>query len=277
MKTFLKRLSCDVPMMTVHTLDFILANLPTVADVQAAESSFHKSVRAYVAPKIEQLGDVAIVPVQGTLAFNPDPFEMLWDGVEDSRNIVSMLNQCASDPKISGVLLRMDTPGGMLLGGPEISDAVDYNRALGKPVVTHVGGLGCSLGYMIAARSNEIVANRSAIVGSIGVISSVTDYSAMLEKLGVKFQYFTNDEAKFKGSGALGSQLTEDQKNNIQASVNSAFQIFKTAVTTTRPQVKAETMQGQTFRGDEAKKAGLVDRIGDESFALSVLRSYMKK
>lgn len=277
MKTFLKRLSSDTPLMMVQTLNFIVANVPSVVDVQAAETPYHKSLRAYVAPKAEQQGDVAIVPVQGTLAYNPDPWEMLFDGVEDSRNVVNLLATAAADPKTKGVLLRMDTPGGMMTGGPEIADAVDYLRALGKPVVTHIGGMGASLGYMIAARSNEIVANRSAIVGSIGVISSVTDYSAMLEKLGIKFEYFTNDEAKFKGAGAIGSKLTDDQRTQIQASVNSAFTLFKSAVVSNRPQVKAEAMQGQTFRGQEAKAVGLIDRIGDEGYALGVLRGYMNE
>jgi protease-4 len=277
MKTFLKRLACDVPMMSVQNLDFILSNIPTTADIQCAEHPYFKNMRQSVAPKIEQQGDVAIVPVQGTLAYNPDPLEMIYDGVEDSRIITSLLSQAAADPKTKGVLLRMDTPGGMLLGGPEMADGVDYCRALGKPVVTHVGGLGCSLGYMVAARSNSIVANRSAIVGSIGVISSVTDYSAMLEKLGIKFEYFTNDEAIFKSAGAIGSKLTDDQRAQIKAGVNSAFDLFKSMVSSNRPQVKAETMRGQTLRGSEAKNAGLVDAIGDENYALSVLRSLMPK
>ena len=276
MKTFLKRLSCDVPLMTVQTLQFIISHMPTALDIQAAESPYHKAVRAYVAPKAEQLGDVTVVPVQGTLAYNPDAFEMLYDGVEDSRNVVGMLQQCAADPKTKGVLLRMDTPGGMLLGGPEIADGVDQCRAMGKPVVTHIGGLGCSLGYMVAARSNEIVSSRSAISGSIGVISSVTDYSGMLEKMGVKFEYFTNAEAKFKGAGAVGTSLSDDQRKQIQAIVDSAFLLFKDSVLSARPQVKAEAMQGQTYRGKEAKAVGLVDCIGDENFALGVLRSHMR-
>jgi len=277
MKTFVKRLSCDVPMMSVHALDFILSHVPTASDIQCAEHPAFTKLKNDLRPSMQVFGDVAIVPVQGTLAYNPDPWEMLYDGVEDSRNVLAMLQQAAANPQVKGVLIRMDTPGGMLLGGPEMADAVDNLRAMEKPVVTHVGGMGASLGYLIASRSDEIVANRSAIVGSIGVISSVTDYSDYLAKLGIKFEYFTNDEATFKGAGAVGSKLTDDQRANIKASVNSAFQLFKTSVNERRPQVSADTMRGQTFRGSEAKKVGLVDRIGDENFALSVLRSHMKK
>lgn len=276
MKTFLKRLHSDIPLMTVQNLDFILATVPTAFDIQAAESPFVKSLRSYLAPKVEMKNGIAIVPVQGTLAYNPDPWEMLLDGVEDSRNVTAMIHEAAANPDASGILLRMDTPGGMLLGGPEIADAVASARQQ-KPVVAHIGGLGASLGYMVASQAHEIVANRSAIVGSIGVIASVTDYTEMLKNLGIKFEYFTNADAKYKGAGAIGKSLTDDQRAQLQSEVESAFRLFKSSVLSARPQVKPEAMQGQTYRGSEAKTVGLVDRIGDENFAIGLLRSRMSK
>jgi len=269
MKSFLRRLNSDIPLLNLSTLEFLISSH---TDVQAAEHPFFQRIRADLAPKIEMKNGIAIVPVQGTLAYNPDAWEMLYDGVEDSRNVMTMIQHAAANPDVSGILLRMDTPGGMMLGGPEIADAVSAARA-SKPVVAHAGGLCCSLGYMIASQANEIVSNRSAIVGSIGVISSVTDYSKLLENLGIKFEYFTNKEAKFKGAGAIGTSLTDDQRSQLQSQVDSAFGVFKTVVLSARPQVKLEAMQGQTFRGSEAKTLGLVDRIGDESFATGVLRS----
>lgn len=147
--------------------------------------------------------------------------------------------------------------------------------AQGRPVIA-AGGMCCSLGYMVAARATEVVANRSAIVGSIGVIASVTDYTEYLGRLGIRMEYFTNESAKYKAAGAIGTSLTDDQRQNIKAGIESAFLLFKTTVTGKRPGVKEDAMQGQTFRGTEAKAAGLVDRIGDESFALSVLRNKIK-
>lgn len=275
MTTFAKRLAIDVPLLNANHLSFIVARTATPDDIQAAENPYFKAVRAYCEPKVEHVKNIAIVPVQGVIAYNPDPWEMLYDGVEDSRNIVKMLNDVSQDEQVQGVLLRVDTPGGMMLGGPEIADAVASLRSR-KPVVAHIGGLGASLGYMIASQASEVIASRSAIVGSIGVIASVTDYTALLEKLGVKFEYFTNKEAKYKGAGAIGNPLTDEQRENIQSSVDSSFKIFKNAVLSMRPDVPDSAMQGQTFRGDEAKKQKLVDRIGGETFALSVLKSMMK-
>src|ERR1700677_1986605 len=226
MNTFLKRLTDDIPLLTAERLGFMLNATRSHDQIQMAEHPVLKKLKADVAPKAEMRDDVAIVPVQGTLAYNPDVMEMLFYGVEDSRNVLGLINAAANDPDVKGILLRMDTPGGMLMGGPEIADAVANARRT-KPVVAHIGGMGAALGYMIASPANQVIANRSSIVGSIGVIASITDYTDLLTQMGIKFEYFTNQEGKYKAAGALGKPLTDDQRENIQQSVDSAFQMFK--------------------------------------------------
>lgn len=245
-------------------------------DDRAAEHPYFKQVRAALRPQMQLVGDVAVMPIQGTLAYNPDPFEMLYAGVEDSRTVRDMIDAAATNPDVRGGLILMDTPGGMMLGGPEMGDAVAAMVRAGKPVVTHIGGLGASLGYMIASQSSKIVASRSAMVGSIGVISSVTDWTKHLENLGVKIEYFTNKEAKFKAAGAVGTSLNDEQRSHIQSRVNSAFTVFKQMVLSARPQVKSEAMQGQVFRGDEARSVGLVDGVGSDQAAMQVLQRLMQ-
>jgi signal peptide peptidase SppA len=274
MNTFIRRLAADIPLLMDSALAFLVGRIPGVDEVELAEHPAFKRVRESMTPKIEMNGHVAVVPITGPLAYNPDPFEMIFDGVEDSRSVLRMVNDVTNDSGVKGVLLRMDTPGGMMLGGPEMADAVAACKRK-KPIMAHIGGLGASLGYMIASQANEIIANKSAIVGSIGVIASVTDYTALLSRLGIKFEVFTNREAKYKGAGSLGTSLTADQRDNIQQTVESAFGVFKSTVLSARPWVKTETMQGQTFRGTEAKTVGLVDRIGDENFAMGCLRKRM--
>ncbi|MDB6024017.1 MAG: signal peptide peptidase [Verrucomicrobiales bacterium] len=276
MKIFGKRLSIDIPLLTSSAVSYMASAEVSAIDVQAAEHPYFQTLRKQCEPKMEVRGDMAFIPVQGALAYNPDPWEMLYGGMEDSRAVLKMFQDAYGNSEVKGVLVKMDTPGGMMIGGPEISDMVKACREAGKPVVTHIGGLGASLGYMIAAPSTRIVSNRSAISGSIGVIASLADYSGYLEKLGIKFEVFTNKEAIYKGAGALGTTLSDPQREQIQASIESAFAMFKSTVLQSRPGVKPEAMQGQTFRGEEAKKVGLVDAIGDENYAVQLLRSNMR-
>ncbi len=271
MNPFLKRFATDIPLMSAEYFAALMAFDLTVDDLRLAEHPALAKFKRDLAPRCIMRGDVAICPVQGALAHRPDAMEMAFDGVEDSENVVQMLHGAAVNPNVKGVLLRMDTPGGMLLGGPEIADKVAEIRQ-SKPVVCHVGGMGASLGYMIASQCDEIVANRSSITGSVGVIASIPDYTGYLAKMGIRVDTFKNADAKFKGAGALGTSLSDDQRANIQSQIESAFAMFKGMVLRARPWVKSDAMQGQTFRGEEAKDIGLVDRLGDENFALDVLR-----
>lgn len=273
---FLMRQCEDVPLMTFERFE-LMSGRDVEKDVFAAEHPVWSQIRDSLKPKVQLFGDVAVVPVQGPLAYNPSVPEMLWYGMEDSRSVLSALDAVDSNPEVRGVLVRMDTPGGMMLGGPEIGDAIAAMVQRGKPVVTHIGGLGASLGYMIASQSTEIVASRSAMVGSIGVISSVTDWTKYLADKGIKIEVFTNKEATFKAAGAVGTSLTEAQRGHIQGRVDSAFAMFRDMVTSKRPQVKAETMQGQVLRGEEARSAGLVDAVGTERTALVALRKHIAK
>lgn len=274
MNTFLRRLAEDIPLMNCSSLAWMVNATFDEKDVKLAEHPALKQMRGNLAPKVEYRKDIAVVPIRGALAYAPDAFEMMFSGVEDSRNVLAMIEEArASDAK--GVLLAMDTPGGMMLGGPEMADAVAA-CSKEKPVVAHAGGLCASLGYMIASQATEIVASKSALVGSIGVISSVVDYSAALAQMGIRFDYFTNKDAKYKATGQPGTSLTADQRENLQAGVESAFNVFRSTVLEKRPQVLPSAMQGQTFRGADAKSNGLVDRVGDENFAIGVLRSHMR-
>lgn len=271
---FSKRLAVDVPFMDASHLAFMLARERTDR-VNMAEPELFKKIRGQLEPKVERVKNMAIVPITGTLAYAPDLMELIYDGVEDSRAVLKMLEEVSNDESIEGCLLRCDSPGGMMLGGVELADAVAMMKAK-KPVVAHIGGLGASLCYMIASQAHEVIASRSAIVGSIGVIASVTDYTKLLDSMGIKFEYFTNKEAKFKAAGAVGTSLSDAQREQLQASVDDAFALFKGMVLSARPGVNLDAMQGQTFRDSKARDMGLVDRIGSESFALSVLKSKMK-
>ena len=260
-------------MMTSERFNWLLSG----GDERAAEHPYLRQLRANMKPQMQLVGDVAVMPIQGTLAYNPDVAEMLYHGFEDSRAVLQMIDAAAVNPDVRGALVLMDTPGGMMLGGPEIGDAVAAMVRAGKPVVTHIGGLGASLGYMIASQSSKIIANKSAMVGSIGVISSVADYTKYLEASGIKIEVFTNKEAKFKAAGAMGTSLSDEQRSHIQARSDSAFTVFKEMVMSKRPQVKAEAMQGQVFRGEEARKVGLVDGTGSDQAAMQVLKQLMKR
>lgn len=267
-----RRLSLDTPLIAGEALAVMLSQSRGPV---AAEWKGVAEARAMLQPKVERVGDLAIVPINGILARNPDPYEMAFYGVEDMNGIEAMLREVTSDPNISGVLLAIDSPGGFVNGTPELGDLV-ARLAKVKPTVAFTAGMMCSAAYWLGSQANEIVASRSSIVGSIGVYSALYDVAAWYAEMGVKVEVFTNKEATFKAAGLPGTSLSEDQRAYFSDRVQRDFKDFSKAILAARPGVPADAMRGQTFNGSEAKANSLVDRVGDLGFALSVLRQKMK-
>ena len=271
---FFQRLINDVALIEFGELE---AMVSTVRQIQAAEHPILKQLKDKVKPSMTVNRDgTAIVPVEGALAHKPDFFEMAFMGIEDSRNVLEMLSAAASNPDVAGVLLDVDSPGGMVLGGVEIADAVRSLNAK-KPVVAWSGGLAASLAYLIASQASQVVTTRSSLSGSVGVKTAHVDYTQMLERMGIKIEVFTNKEGTLKAAGDMGTALTDAQRADIQDRVQKVFGEMKKQITSARPGIAEEAMKGQVLYGSEAKKVGLVDRLGDRDFALSVLRQEMRK
>lgn len=256
--------------------DGVFASLLARGDLdetQLAEHPFMAQMRNKLKPQMTLREDgIAVIPIHGLLARKPDVFE-LFDGMEDSVAVLEMVQAAAVNPAVKGALFDVDSPGGFMQGGPEIADVI---RSFGKPTGSFVGGIGASLAYWIASQASFVVASISASVGSIGGYSVHVDQSRMLESRGIKIAVIKNKEADFKAAGVMGTQLSELQLENIQQSVQEAFQQFRSAVKSARPQIKDDAMRGQTFSGASAKSAGLIDAVGSMAFALSLLKRQMR-
>ncbi|TGT80538.1 S49 family peptidase, partial [Mesorhizobium sp. M5C.F.Ca.ET.164.01.1.1] len=99
--------------------------------------------------------------------------------------LIKRLETIRESPRVKGVILSIDSPGGTTVGGESIFEEV-RKLAGDKPVVAEVGTLAASAGYMIASAADHIVARKSSIVGSIGVLIQYPDVSGLMDKLGIK-------------------------------------------------------------------------------------------
>jgi ClpP class serine protease len=170
-----------------------------------------------------------------------------------------------------GILICIDSPGGMVTGTPELADYIS-NVALEIPVYIFCDGQLCSAAYWIAAGASKIISTDSAEVGSIGVFYPWVDSSGAWDKAGLKSDIITNEAGIFKAAG-VGPSLTDDQRANIQAKVERIFGLFKGFLTSMRALngavVPDDACQGQTFLGADAMASGLIDQIAsceDEAY-----------
>ena len=93
--------------------------------------------------------------------------------INEDEKLMALIKDAGEADAVKGVILAIDSPGGSTVGGEALYEAV---RALAakKPVTAQVGTLAASAGYMIAAATDHIVARKTSIVGSIGVLVPIS-------------------------------------------------------------------------------------------------------
>jgi len=240
----------------------------------AAEPESWGKVRQALAPKATVQDGVGVLEISGVLAYRPDIGSMFFDGFEDSAEVLAAFRRLEADPEAKAIVLNVNSPGGFSVGGAEIADAVHKSA---KPTVAWVGGMMCSLAYWIGSQAKAVVATRSAMVGSIGAYVSVVDYHRMLANAGVEVKVFRNKEGTFKAAGMPGAAITDEHAAEFTRQAQRSFDVFRSDVLRARDGIPAEAMQGQVFDGAEAKRAGLVDALGELAYAKAVARRFSRQ
>jgi len=187
--------------------------------------------------------------------------------IMEDRPLLKMLAQIKDDPNVKGVVLSMNSPGGTTAGGEAIYEAV-REISKEKPVVTSVKTLAASAGYMIASASDHIVARRSSIVGSIGVIFQYPQASKLLDKLGVSVEEIKSSPLKAEPSPF--HVPPPEAEAVIQRLIDDSYNWFVDLVAERRPLSRAEVLtlaDGSIYSGDRGLKNKLVDALGGEDVA----------
>jgi protease-4 len=206
---------------------------------------------------------IAVIPMDGTIAgtgvapsvITPDAFLKLLQRAEDDSNV-------------RAIVLRVNSPGGTVAASEEIAT---YVKQASKPVVVSVGDIDASGAYMVSSQADSIVANPGSAVGSIGVIMEIPNASGLLDKLGVQFKVIT--AGKYKDAGSPYRALTPEETALLQGQVDQVYGQFIDIVAEGRDMPRADVEKlatGWAWNGVEAKKLGLVDKIGTYQDALKV-------
>ncbi len=234
-----------------------------------AEPDSWRKARQTLAPRASVENGIGLLEVSGVLAYKPDLGQMFFDGFEDSSEVLAAFRRLEADPEAKAIVLNVNSPGGFSVGGAEIADAVFKSS---KPTVAWVGGMMCSLAYWIGSQAGAVISARSAMVGSIGAYVSVVDFHRMLANAGIEVKVFRNKEGTFKAAGMPGAPITNDHAAEFTRQAQRSFDVFRADVLRARDGVPEDAMQGQVFDGQQAKRQGLVDALGDLEYARAVAR-----
>jgi len=190
--------------------------------------------------------------------------------ISDTTELIRDIDALGERKDIKAVVLRIDSPGGAVAPSQELYSAIKrLDRK--KPVVASLGSVAASGGYYAAAASRKIVANPGSITGSIGVIVQFVSAEELLKKLGLKG--YVIKSGKFKDSGSPLRKMNLEEKAVLQSLVNDVNSQFINAVAEGRGKTAREVRKladGRIFTGSQAKKLGLVDKLGDLTSAITL-------
>lgn len=173
----------------------------------------------------------------------------------------------AEDSSAKALLLRIDSPGGTVVGGEALFRQI-RGVAARKPVVAVLGEVAASGGYMVALGADQIVAREGTITGSIGVIMQTTDMTGLLAKLGIEAEAIKSSPLKAVPSPL--EKLTDEGRAATRRLVEDMYDMFVGMVADRRglPRPRAvELADGRVYTGRQARAAGLVDQLGGEAEA----------
>lgn len=200
---------------------------------------------------------VAIVEVEGVIL--------------DADDVVRQLKEHLENSTVKAVVVRINSPGGVVAPTQEIYDAVSRFKAEGKPVVASLGSVAASGGYYIAAAAERIVASPGTLTGSIGVIMQLTNLEGLLKKVGLRYEVIKS--GKYKDIGSFARSMTEQERQILQTLMDDVHGQFVDAVASGRKLDRKAVLalaDGQIFSGRQAKELSLVDELGGREEAIEL-------
>ena len=128
---------------------------------------------------------IALIELSGMMASN-------WISNVGSRRssidldeVREQLVMAARDPAVRAVLLHINSPGGEVTTADVLfHELKQFRQRSGKPIVVSIGAIGASGGYYAALAGDEIWANPTSVVGSIGVVMVRFNAEGLLEIIG---------------------------------------------------------------------------------------------
>ncbi|MBM3521773.1 MAG: signal peptide peptidase SppA [Alphaproteobacteria bacterium] len=186
------------------------------------------------------------------------------------------IDEVARDPKAKALIVRIDSPGGTVVGGESLYRQL-RRVSEHKPVVAVLGQTAASGGYMTALGADWIVAREGTITGSIGVVMQTADVTGLLEKLGVAMEQIKSSPLKAVPNPL--EPLTDEGRRAVRSLIDDAYDMFVGMVAERRKLERAAALKvadGRVFTGRQARELGLVDQLGGEDAARGWLESERK-
>ena len=178
--------------------------------------------------------------------------------VDMLREEISAILTTAS--KKDEVVLKLESGGGMVHGYGLAASQLKRIRDKDIPLTVCVDKIAASGGYMMACVANQIVSAPFAIIGSIGVLAQIPNFSKVLKDKNIDFEQFKAGE--YKRTVTFFGETTDEDREKMQSEIEQTHFLFKDFVKQQRPSLDIEKVAtGEHWFGTEALELGLIDKL----------------
>lgn len=179
-----------------------------------------------------------------------------------SENLAKGLADAYGNTGLKAIILRINSPGGSPVQADYMYNTIQYYRKKHPEIKVYAVcvDLCASAAYYVAAAAEEIYANPSSLVGSIGVLYNGFGFVDTMQKLGITRRLQTSGVNK----GFLDpfSAVTPEQQQRLQAMLDDIHEVFIDKVKEGRGdrlKIDELTFSGLFWTGIKAKERGLID------------------
>lgn len=190
--------------------------------------------------------------------------------IYSSENTVRELDKFQQRADVKAIVLRINSPGGVVGPTQEIFEKVKQVK-IEKPVVASLDAVAASGGYYIAVAGDSVLGNGGSIVGSIGVIMQYPVAEQLLDKVGISVE--TLKSGDFKDIGSYSRQPTPEDRASLQSVIDNLYSQFVDAVAKERGLQRDTVLSladGRIYTGNQASELGLIDGLGTMEDAIAM-------
>jgi signal peptide peptidase SppA len=209
---------------------------------------------------LSMVGPVAVVEVLGPIFSSMSRDEARWYGCTSMEALTATIRRAATDTAVRGGVLCLDCPGGSVPGSEELLAAIAEFKAL-KPLCALAANMACSLAAFAGAACGEFVAAQNAIVGSVGGIIDVTDWSRSFAAAGVESVALTDQP--LKALGIPGQAVTPEMRANLLQLIRDQVAPYMRAFAAARGMTPedVQALEGGVYAAPRAVQMKLIDRV----------------
>ena len=216
---------------------------------------------------------VAIIVAQGEISDQEAPA-----GRIGGLSTAKLIRKVGEDTAARAIVLRVNSPGGSVLGSELVRHELALTRATGKPVVVSMGDVAASGGYWISLAADRVIAEPSTITGSIGVFGLIPTAEGLMGKLSINTGGYRT--TWLAGMPDLRRPLDPRFEALVQSSIEHTYGDFVAKVAAARKldaaQVEA-VAQGRVWTGQQALEHKLVDQVGSLGDAVKAARELVQR